>query len=116
MGSEIRVIYIHKLRLREVFLAEWKNILKSGLHVYFPRRNQQSVSSTIKLIQKVNGYNIRNNSVEAPRYFNASRSQQSFGPVMLKPFEKYVKSYPIEFERDYERFPGSSCEDQNEGL
>lgn len=72
MDSEIRVIYIHKLRLCEVFLAEWKNILKSGLLVCFPRRNQQSVSSTIKLIQKVNEHNTRKNSVEAPRYFNRS--------------------------------------------
>ena len=101
MDSEIRVIYIHKLKLCEVFLAEWKNILKSGLLVCFPGRNQQSVSSIIKLIQKVNEHNIRNNSVEAPRYFNASRGQESFGPIMLKPFEKYVKSYQIEFERDY---------------
>lgn len=67
----------------------------------FPGRNQQSVSSTIKLIQKVNEHNIRNNSVEVPRYFNASCGQQSFGPIMLEPFEKYVKSYQIEFERDY---------------
>lgn len=82
----------------------------------FPRRNQQSVSSPVKLIQKVNEHNIRNNSVEAHRYFNANNIQQSFGPVILNPFEKDVKSYQTEFERDYKGFPGISCEDQNEGL
>lgn len=82
----------------------------------FPRRNQQPVSSTIKLIQKVNEHNVRNNSVEAHRCFNANNIQASFGPVILKPFEKYIKYYRIEFETNHKRFPGSSYGHQNEDL
>lgn len=94
-----------------------KEYIKIWTPCLFPRRNQQAVSSTIKLIHKVNEHNnVGNNSVGAFQSFNANNIQWRFFFVILRPFEKYVKSYRIKFETDHKRFPGNSYEDQNEDL
>lgn len=114
MNSQIWVIYTHRAETLRSFLGRVKEYIKIWPPYVFPRRNQQSVSSTIKLIQKVNEIMKKKNiSVGTVRYFNGNNTKQGFGPVILRLFEKYVKSYQIDFETDHKRFPGSPCGNQN---
>lgn len=59
MICQIWVIYTHRAETLQSFLGRVKEYIKFWPSYVFPRRNQQSVSSTIKLIQKVNEHNVK---------------------------------------------------------